>query len=155
MQIAPSAPATSIDKVPAQVVYNTFSRDLAALQGRTRMGWSRTEPNEIRITFDSEGFRRLADNVLRDTIDGVKLVLDVRDGGDTSVPWWADRSTSMINTVRAMDGVATSTAYREHGQYWVTFRTTDKETTARLRQLVNPQLDNYRVSWTPWGLAGR
>ncbi|MCB0879356.1 MAG: hypothetical protein KDC46_10320 [Thermoleophilia bacterium] len=155
MQIAPIVPSSAADKVPAQIVFDEFSHDLYALQGRTRIGWSRDVPNEIHMTFDNEGFRRLADNVLQDTIDGVKLVLDVREGGDTTVPWWSESSTSMINAVRAMDGVTTTSTYREHGQYWITFNTTDKATTARLRRLVNPQLADYHVSWNPWGVAAR
>ncbi len=148
MHIATAAPAP----VPARAVYNTYVRDLFSLPGAQRIGWSRTTPDEIHLQFANDGFRRLADNVLRDVIEGVRLVLSVDPDAPAPVPGgdaWADNPSEMARAVTAMPGIVGANSSSEHGIHEMTFSTYEANVAARLKPLISEQFGRYRVNfWT-------
>lgn len=144
------APATSVSPSTGQQVYRRHSRDLFALPGVQSVGWSRSAPDEIRVRFASDGFRRLGDNVLRDAVEGVRLVLSVDPAAPAPVPGgdaWADSPAEMARAVAALPGVADATAHHEHGlRTWI-FSTYEAHVAARLKPLVNERLGAYGVQF--------
>lgn len=151
MQIA-SIAAAPAPPVPGRVVYDRYSNDMWALPGLAAVGWSRAEPNQVHLRFVNDGFRRLADNVLRDVVDGVNLLLTVQEGAPAPVPGadaWADNPTEMARVVSAMPGIFASRADSEHGIRTYTFSTYEPDTSARLKALVNDRFGAYGVGfWT-------
>jgi hypothetical protein len=140
-----------LEVTPAQALMRRSAGDLMSLQGVASVKYAATAPDQLLVNFATEGFSRLADNVLRDVVDGVRLVLT----SSTPTPpgqddWWAGSINQMISSVRSMPGVIDSTGFREHGLKELMFRTKDAATSARVQALVNDQLDGWRVSWNPF-----
>jgi hypothetical protein len=129
--------------------------DLLALQGIAGVHWGQEAPDQLTLTFANESFRVLADNVLRDAVGGVALVLQVEQPApgrvrtDAPLEWWSNSSSQMTNSVRAMPGVVSSTGIVEHGQRDLMFTTADAAASARLHALVNDRLGNWDVHWLP------
>lgn len=148
MHITATAPAP----VPARAVYDTYFRDLFSLPGAQRIGWSRATPDEVHVQFANDGFRRLADNVLRDVIEGVRLVLTVHPDAAAPVPGgdaWADNPSNMARAVSAMPGIVGASSSSEHGIHQMTFSTYEANVAARLKPLISEHLGRYGVSfWT-------
>ena len=151
MQIAPVRTASDID--PADAFMRRYGQDLMAMPGIAGVKWDRTLPGQVTVTFADDGFRALADNVLRDTVDGARLVLASITSGQpgAELPWWSNSFNQMQNAVRAMPGVVNSSQIMEHGLRDVLFDTANKDVAARLRALVNPQLGDWRVTFLPAG----
>lgn len=156
MQIA-SAPISSfvaplVDPVPvdpSRAVYDRHVRDIMSLPGAQRTGWSKANPGEVHIVFANDGFKRLADNVLRDVIDGVKLVLKVDPAAPAPIPGgdsWADNPNEMARAVSAMPGIFGAAADGEHGVYTYTFSATDPAVAARLKPLISEHFGRFRTS---------
>lgn len=148
MNIAPAAapPGAPID--PNRAVYDRFGSDLMTLPGVTRAGWSKAAPGQVHIVFANDGFRRLADNVLRDVVEGVNLVLQVDPSAPAPVPGgdsWADNPGEMAKAVSAMQGIFHTYADREHGIFTYTFSSYDPKVTERLKLLVNDRFGRYGV----------
>lgn len=148
MDIAPmvAAPGQPVD--PNRAVYDRYGRDIMTLPGVARAGWSKATPGEVHVRFVNDGFRRLADNVLRDVIDGVKLVLSVEDGAPAPIPGgdaWADNPGEMAKAVSALQGIHHTRADREHGIYSYTFATYEPAVAERLKLLVNDHFGRWSV----------
>lgn len=141
-----------IPPVPARAVYDRYLRDLFSLPGTQSVGWSRAAPDELRLQFATDGFRRLADNVLRDAIAGVRLVLSVDPNAPAPIPGgdsWADNPTEMARAVTAMPGIVGASSSSEHGQHDLTFSAFQAGVAERIKPLVNETFGKYRVHfWT-------
>jgi hypothetical protein len=150
--IAMHAAADPAPPVPARAVYDRYIGDLFSMPGAQRIGWSRSAPDEIHLVFATDGFRRLADNVLRDAIDGVRLVMSVDPAAPAPVPGgdaWADNPTEMARVVTSMPGVVGASSSSEHGLHELTFTAYEPSVAARLKPLVNDSFGRYRVLfWT-------
>ena len=107
-----------------------YGQDLMAMPGIAGVKWDRTLPGQVTVTFADDGFRALADNVLRDTVDGARLVLASITSGQpgAELPWWSNSFNQMQNAVRAMPGVVNSSQIMEHG----------------LRDVLRPGLPDHR-----------
>lgn len=144
------APAATESTSAGQQVYRQHARDLFALPGVRSVGWSKQSPDEVRLSFATEGFRRLADNVLRDAVDGVRLVLSVEAGSPAPVPGgdsWADSPSEMARAIAGLPGVVDATSHHEHGIRTFIFSTYEAHVAARLRPLVNERLGAYGVQF--------
>jgi hypothetical protein len=144
------APGAAVD--PNRAVFDRYGRDLMSLPGAARAGWSKNEPGQVHVEFVNDGFRRLADNILRDVIDGVKLVLTVNPDAPAPVPGgdsWADNPTEMARVVSGFSGIFDTRADTEHGVYSYTFSTYDPKVSERLKGLVNDHFGRWSVGfWT-------
>jgi hypothetical protein len=148
MNIAPVLAPAGAPIDPNRAVYDRFGSDLMTLPGVTRSGWSKAAPGEVHIVFANDGFRRLADNVLRDAVEGVRLVLQVEPNAPAPVPGgdtWADNPGEMAKAVSAMQGIFHTSADHEHGIFTYTFSSYDPAVTERLKLLVNDNFGRYSV----------
>lgn len=157
MMISPLAAPRIADPVPPQppsgsAVYRAYSSDLFAIPGVSSVGWSKSAPDEVRVSFVTDGFRRLADNVLRDAIDGVRLVLVNAESAPPPVPGadpWADNPTEMVRVVRGLPGIVDGSMESEHGVRSAGFLAASKDVAAHLKALVNPSFDVWGTYfWT-------
>lgn len=152
MILASASAVAAPAPVPGRVAYDRYSRDLWSLPGLASAGWSRATPDAVNLRFVNDGFRRLADNVLRDVVDGVRLLLTVQEGAPAPVPGgdtWADNPTEMARVVSGMPGIFDTRSEREHGAYTYTFSTYDPDTSVRLKALVNDHFAGRSVGfWT-------
>jgi hypothetical protein len=123
-----------------------------SLQGVASVMFIEGEQNQIHVRFATRGFARLADNILRDTVEGVRLVLNADVETPPDADWWAGSVNQMTASVRAMQGVIESRGFVEHGQKELQFVTSDAATSARIRSLVNEEFDGWSVSFTPFGI---
>lgn len=142
------APAVTVSEPAGQVAYRRHVRDLYTLPGVQSVGWSKQSPDEVRVRFSTDGFRRLADNVLRDAVDGARLVLSVDPAAPAPQPgadWWADSPAEMARAIAGMPGIADFTSSHEHGIRTYTFSTYEAHVAARLKPLVNERLGAYGV----------
>lgn len=133
---------------PASDLMRRSQRDLMSLQGVASVHWGRDEPGQLTVNFANGSFQQLADNVLRDTVDGVRMVLTATDPTPpTAADWWVGSPSQMANSVRAMPGVVDSATNIEHGlyEYWMTAASTAD--VARLKALVNDSFDQWHVVW--------
>ncbi len=153
MLIAPSPAAPIVTGMgldtPAGQLLRRNSRDIMSLPGVGSAGASIDEPNVLRINFADASFARLGDNVLRDTIDGVKLVITSTKPSTDPIEWWADSADQLMNAVCAMPGVIDVDAFPEHGMRYAIFKTASPAASARLKPLINDKLASYIVSWSP------
>ena len=150
MQLAPIAATAVRDDGPpvadGRAAFRTYSRDLWSLPGAQSVSWSKRTPDELHVRFANEGFRRLADNVLRDTVDGVRLLFTVDPAAPAPAPgadWWADSPAEMARVVRGMPGVVDSNFHSEHGMHSAGFSVYDPAVADRLRPLVSQQFGRY------------
>jgi hypothetical protein len=149
MHIAPvTSPTTTTP--PGRLVYQRHMRDLMSLPGVQALRWSRDAPDAIELRLANDGFRRLADNVLRDVVDGVRLILTVDPNAPAPVPGgdaWADSPMQMARAVAAMPGIVDVNASSEHGIHTLTFTSYEKHVVDRLRPLISPRLGHYSVGF--------
>lgn len=144
--------ATPAAVEPAKAVYARHRDDLMSLPGAESVSWSKSRPGEVRLRLANDGFRRLADNVLRDTVDGVRLVLTVNPDAPAPVPGgdpWADSPINMARAVSSMPGITAASFHAEHGIRTLTFSTFEAGVADRLKAIVNPAFGSYDVHfWT-------
>lgn len=126
--------------------YRLYTRDFASLPGFQGAGWSIDKPDEIRIQFANSGFARLADNVMRDAIDGVRLVISAAAQSPTpDLDTWADNPSEMARAIAALPGVSGWTREIEHGNKAYGFELTSMPVAEHLRPLLNDRLGDGRV----------
>jgi hypothetical protein len=127
-------------------VFRTYLRDFGSLPGFSGASWRIEVPDEIRITFVNSGFARLADNVLRDTVEGVRLVTVAASYSPSpDYDTWADNPSEMARAVAALPGVSGWTRELEHGIKNYGFELTNKQLAEHLRPLVNDRLGDGGV----------
>jgi hypothetical protein len=149
MQLVATPPSIGNDL--ASALLRRSARDFMSLQGIASVSSVATAPDQLVLRFATASFARLADNILRDVVDGVRLVLT----SDTPTPpgqddWWTGSYNQMFASVRAMPGVLDSSSSVEHGLKEVSFRTSDAATSARLRSIINEDLGGWAVRWSPF-----
>lgn len=116
-------PASSVDLTSAQQLadaplsdnpegrlLSTFGDALFSIVGVHSIGYNRvTAPGVVRISMDTFDQAKLADNTLRDTVFGVRLLFADPDGNpyDMSAPGagWTSRPTNSARLVSAMPDV--------------------------------------------------
>mgnify|MGYP006275362597 CR=1 FL=1 len=131
--------------------YRLYTRDFASLPGFMGSGWNVSKPDEIRLTFVNSGFSRLADNVLRDSVDGVHLVISAATQSPSpDLDTWADNPSEMARAIAALPGVTGWTREIEHGEKNYGFELSSMPVADHLRPLVNERLGDGGVYfWKP------
>ena len=132
-------------------VYREYSRDFAALPGFRTARWSVDHPDEVRVSFANSGFARLADNVMRDSIDGVRLVFSADiTAPDPATDAWADNPGDMARAVAALPGVTRWGREVEHGMTTYGFELNEMAIADHLRKLINDRFgDGIVYFWKP------
>lgn len=132
-------------------VYREFSRDFAALPGFRMAGWRVDHPDEVRVNFVNSGFARLANNVLRDSINGVRLVITSDSTSqDPAADAWADNPSDMARAVAALPGVTRWGREVEHGMTTYGFELNEMAIADHLRALISDRLGEGIVYfWKP------
>jgi hypothetical protein len=123
------------------------SRDIMSLQGIESVGYNNSSPDQITLRFATSGFARLADLILRDVVEGARLVITSEVDTPPQDDWWSRSFNQVMASVRAMPGVVDARNWVEHGLKEVQFVTTDAEATARLKPLINEDIIGWRVTW--------
>ncbi len=131
---------------PASAFVMEHSKDVFSLMGVTSITWGLKDPTEVRISVHDPVLRVLADNVLRDTVDGARLVFQDSTAAERAAlpasskmlsESWADYPTNMVRAVAGMPGV---TQWRWLAGATAIFTTATPDDRRRLAHLVNRQL---------------
>lgn len=147
----PAAFAAVPGSDPASVIMRRNGLDFMALAGVSSVGWSRSQPGQVTITFADDAFRALGSNVLRDSVEGVRLVLETAANAPAlpQLPWWTNSDVMMRNAVRAMNGVIESQTIVEHGFKQALMYVDSQATADRVKPIVKPVLGD----WNTWFLV--
>lgn len=128
--------AESAPREPAATVLARHGDDLRQL-GATEA--TPTGPSEVTVRFDDQADARLAAGVLRDTVDGVALLV-AGPGGDASTP---PSHAELTQFATRLDGIMSGDIYE--GARMVTLWATSVAEAGRLQPLIRPTFGSLNV----------
>jgi hypothetical protein len=102
----------ALNESPGRKLMNTYLRELAMLPGITLISWSLEQPDAVGLEFEDPQLLRLAQGVLRDTINGASWIYKLEDGAsDLPAPPsngrapWFERPQNLAAVVQGFAGV--------------------------------------------------
>lgn len=137
--------ATAHVRPPGQEAFRRYSSDLLRLPGVAKVRYDALHPGELTLYMRTTEFARLADNVLRDTVAGAKLVFEPLEGATPTPGGWFDDPTEMVRVVGGLRGVHDQRYEFEAGS--VAFFTTSSKASQQLRGLVSEHLGPWRSTF--------
>lgn len=149
LQSAPTHARAWPTQSPIDRVWQTYADDLRDLPGVVT---ARGENNEIHVSCASEDLARLADNVVVDSIDGVRILFEpapdcpttpsppVTTGPAAGKPWFDDPR----NMARAAASLRGITGWHWDGGTYVLEAQAIRDIT-HLRPLLEPQFNGSKV----------
>jgi hypothetical protein len=147
--VAPSN-APNVPKAPGDEgrVLDVYGGALASIVGVRSMGYDRVNaPGELRVSFDSFDFAKLADNTLRDVVLGVRLVFTDAHGTPFDMARegaaWTSRASNSARLIAAMPGVVSRMDLGDATVYYVE----DARVRSELAALVEKRPNGLLAIW--------
>ena len=145
MQLASITPAplsNAATPVPdMRATFREYTSALFAPPGVVSVGWGINRPDTISLSVQNAELALLADRVLADSIDGVKLLITSRtDTGEVPADSWVRNRSNVARAMAALPGVVDWLRFGG-----ITLLADSRERVAWLRKVVSADIDGTPV----------